>query len=241
MNTIKLNNDKVKMIAHRGLSGLEKENTCSAFVAAGNREKYFGIETDVHVTADHKFIIIHDDDTQRVGIDHLSVEGSTYETLRKLRLCDIDGKRGRADLILPALTDYINICKKYEKKSILELKNPMQPEEVREIIDVVRENGYLEETVIISFCLDNLIVAREYLPEQHIMYLKEDDCPDAVFEALDKYNFDLDIDRKIITQEIIDRCHAAGHAVNVWTVNTYEEGIKLIEMGVDYITTNILE
>ena len=28
MNTIKINSKEVKMIAHRGLSGIEKENTC---------------------------------------------------------------------------------------------------------------------------------------------------------------------------------------------------------------------
>ena len=37
MDTIKFKKKKVKMIAHRGLSGLEKENTCAAFIAAGNR------------------------------------------------------------------------------------------------------------------------------------------------------------------------------------------------------------
>ena len=36
MNTILFENKgKIKRIAHRGLSGLEKENTCPAFVAAG--------------------------------------------------------------------------------------------------------------------------------------------------------------------------------------------------------------
>lgn len=30
MNTIKIDNKNVKMVAHRGLSGLEKENTCAA-------------------------------------------------------------------------------------------------------------------------------------------------------------------------------------------------------------------
>lgn len=54
------------MIAHRGVSGIECENTAAAFVTAGNRS-YFGIETDVHRTADGQYIIIHDDDTKRVG------------------------------------------------------------------------------------------------------------------------------------------------------------------------------
>jgi len=40
----------VKLIAHRGFNRYETENTCAAFVAAGNRS-HFGIETDIHVTA----------------------------------------------------------------------------------------------------------------------------------------------------------------------------------------------
>ena len=74
MNTIKFEKTaQVKMIAHRGVSGLETENTCAAFVAAGNRS-YFGIETDVHVSADGAFIIFHDDDTERVGAKKYTIE-----------------------------------------------------------------------------------------------------------------------------------------------------------------------
>ena len=63
-NTIKISKKNVKMIAHRGLSGIECENTNEAFIAAGNRS-YYGIETDVHVTKDGKYIIIHDKDTKK--------------------------------------------------------------------------------------------------------------------------------------------------------------------------------
>ena len=51
MDTTKLNksaNPAVRMIGHRGIHHLEVGNTCSGFVAAGNRT-YWGIETDVHV------------------------------------------------------------------------------------------------------------------------------------------------------------------------------------------------
>ena len=66
MDTVKLQNKgNCEMIAHRGVSGIELENTCAAFVAAGNRS-YFGIETDVHRTADGQYVIIHDDTTTRV-------------------------------------------------------------------------------------------------------------------------------------------------------------------------------
>ena len=65
MDTIRFDKNNVKIIAHRGLSGLECENTCAAFVAAGNRS-YYGIETDVHVTKDGKIIVFHDDNTERM-------------------------------------------------------------------------------------------------------------------------------------------------------------------------------
>ena len=57
-NTIKLENKgHTQMIAHRGVCGLEPENTNAAFIAAGNRS-YYGIESDVHKTADGKFVSI---------------------------------------------------------------------------------------------------------------------------------------------------------------------------------------
>lgn len=241
MNTIKLKSGNVKMIAHRGLSGLEKENTNAAFVAAGNRAKYFGIETDVHVTADKKIIVIHDDNTSRVSTDDLNVESSSYETLRKIRLLDIDGQRGRSDLLLPSLEEYVGICKKYEKYCILELKNPMAPDDVYGIVEAIKAMDYLDHVVFISFALSNLVALREKYPQQSAMYLIGKEWKDEVYEDLEKYNLDLDIDHRILTQEIVDRVHAMGHTVNVWTVNDEERGLQMVEMGVDYITTNILE
>ena len=90
MNTIKIHRKNTLMIAHRGLSGLEMENTGLAFVAAGNRS-YYGIETDIHRTADGKFILTHDDNLKRVtGIDAV-VEELEYDALRQMKLLDLDG------------------------------------------------------------------------------------------------------------------------------------------------------
>ena len=66
MNTIPFNKKGVMVVAHRGVSKLECENTCAAFIAAGNRS-YFGVETDVRTTADGHFIILHDETTERVA------------------------------------------------------------------------------------------------------------------------------------------------------------------------------
>ena len=241
MDTLRLSGKKPRMIAHRGLSGIELENTCSAFVAAGNRT-YFGIETDVHVTRDGEYIIIHDDTTRRVAGDDLKVEEATYETLRSLRLKDVDGKRGRTDLRLPSLREYIGVCRKYEKTSVLELKNPMAGEHVDRIIDIVREEGWLEKTIFISFDLDNLIHMRKRLPEQPAQYLVEKGFDwDAALSALRTYRLGLDIQFDLLTEERVRALHGMGAEVNVWTVNHLDDAERLAAWGVDYITTNIIE
>ena len=89
MNTKKFNSLNTSVIAHRGLSGIERENTCPAFIAAGNRS-YFGIETDVHVTKDGQFVIIHDETTERVSLGkyNINVEESDIQLL-KIWYCPI--------------------------------------------------------------------------------------------------------------------------------------------------------
>ena len=139
MDTIHLlNKGKTLMVAHRGVSGLEKENTMPAFVAAGNRS-YYGIETDVHKTADGKYILFHDDTTARVAIDNMVVEETAYDTLRALPLTDREGKRGRIDLRMPNLEEYINLCKAYGKDAVLELKNAFEEEDIYEICEIIDE------------------------------------------------------------------------------------------------------
>lgn len=85
-NTIKIENKNgTKFVAHRGLSGLELENTISAFVAAGNHS-YMGIETDVHVTRDGKFVLYHDDITERLCDEDVKIGDTDYKKLKSLTL-----------------------------------------------------------------------------------------------------------------------------------------------------------
>ena len=240
MDTLHLNDSRVRMIAHRGLSGLEMENTCSAFVAAGNRS-HFGIETDVHCTSDGQFIIIHDDDTLRVTGDKMAVEETSFETLRSLRLKDRDGKRGRKDLVLPSLEEYIQICKKYGKTSVLELKNHMEPQDISRIIRVIQDEDWLDHTIFISFDLPNMICVRSLLPHQKAQFLIEEQVPADLMDTLQKYRLDLDIDYHLLTPELARQLIDAGIEINVWTVNTLEDARRMADYGVRYITSNIVE
>lgn len=236
--TVKIEKKQARVIAHRGISGLERENTCAAFVAAGNRS-HFGIETDVRVTADRQFLIHHDSNlTRLLGIDCF-VEDNEAAWLRSLQMKDLEGNV-RGDLIMPTLQEYLRICKYYGKIAVLELKREYAPEDIPALVEAIRQEGWLEHTVFISFYLNNLIRLRKILPEHPIQYLTEE-WNETVAADLETYDLDLDIYYKSLTRETVELLHSQGKVVNVWTVDDPEVAAELIDMGVDYITSNILE
>lgn len=238
MDTIKIEKKNVKLIAHSG-GGMETENSIASFISSGNRS-YFGIETDTHVTADKKFVIMHDDNTLRFTGTDMVIEESNFDDLRKLKLYDLDMKSRRGDLCIPALAEYISICKKYEKVAVLELKNEMLSEDIERAIDEIRKLDYLENVIFISFSWENVITLRKLLPEQKIQFLVED-IDDELVERLEKERLDIDIVFFKMTEEWVKKLHEKGIEINCWTVDEVEWAEKLISWGVDYITTNILE
>ena len=237
-DTIHVNLPGVKMVAHRGVSGLERENTCAAFVAAGNRS-YFGVETDIHRTADGRYIVFHDDNLVRLLGDERVVEETTFDDLRALRLTDLDGN-ARGDLLLPTLEEYVHICKKYDKDCVLEIKNHFEPEDIDNVIAIIRGIGWLERTVFISFDLPNMICIREKLPQQRAQYLVST-FGDDLLDILKAHHLDLDIKYSSLSAEQVRACHEAGIEINVWTVNEAADAERLAGYGVDFITSNILE
>ena len=239
MNTIKFDKKNVRIIAHRGLSGLETENTSAAFVAAGNRS-YFGIETDVHRTKDGFYALSHDDELKRVSGEEICMESSSLEELKNVILFDKDGTKDRHDLRVPTLQNYLSICKKYEKHAVLELKSEFTDGEISEITDIIKKHGYLENLTFISFNYDNLLKVRKILPQQSAQFLFWKVEP-QITEMLVRDKIDADVWCKELTKEHIEELHANGIKVNCWTVDTVEDAERFADWGIDYITTNILE
>ena len=237
-DTVKLSDKKnTRVVAHRGVSGLETENTAAAFIAAGNRTHY-GVETDIWRTADGRFLCNHDGRTGRICDVDLVIEQSSFDELRALTLRDKDGKSDRAELMLATPAEYRKICEKYGKHAVPELKSNFTSEEIKSIIGFF--DGYLENTTFIAFNIVNLDLVREILPEQSCQFLTShwsDELPDMLAAR----KMDLDIAWHELTEERVRILHERGIIVNCWTVDDPEKAAELISWGVDFITSNILE
>ena len=239
MNTIKFEKKNTNVIAHRGLSGIETENTNAAFVAAGNRS-YYGIETDIHKTLDGKFIVNHDGNLKRISGNDISVENTCLEELQRIVLYDKDGTKNRVDLRPCTLENYISICKKYEKHCVLELKSDFTFEETSRFIDIIKLYDYIDNVTFISFNYENLLKVRKILPNQSAQYLFSS-ITDEITKNVINDKLDIDVHYSQLTKDNIDYFHNLGIKINCWTVDDKDVAQQLSKWGVDYITTNILE
>ena len=253
METIKFNKKNMKVIAHRGLSSFETENSLAAFISAGNRS-YYGIESDVHLTKDGKYVIFHDDTLQRATGFEGVVEETNFDTIRSLTLFEpvYNGYQGddgvklsnkkRPDLIIPTMQEYILTCKKYDKVAVLELKNHFEKKNIQEIIEIIESLEYLDSVIFISFDIENLIFVKELNPNQTVQFLScnRDDFAKKLPTVIE-YKMDVDLGHWLLTKDDVDYLHSLGIKINVWTPGNKNDAEKYASWGVDYLTTNYLE
>ncbi|MDD3170840.1 MAG: glycerophosphodiester phosphodiesterase family protein [Bacilli bacterium] len=239
METLKIAKEKVKMIAHRGISGLEKENTMAAFIAAGNRS-YYGTECDIHLTKDNVFVVCHDSHTGRVSPIKKIISETTYEELSNICLYGFESKTTRSYLRVPTLKEYLETSKKYEKHCIIEIKCDLEKRDVEKLLNEIDEFEYIDNVTFISFNLENLKKIRRVNKKIQLQYLTSTFTKELP-ELCKKEKVDIDINYQELTQEAVNDFHNLNIKVNAWTVNNPIEALILVSWDVDFITTNILE
>ena len=238
-NTIQINKGSCKMIAHRGLSGIERENTNAAFIAAGNRS-YFGIETDIHRTNDGRFAVIHNHDTEYVSGEKLVIGEHSLNELEQLILFDMDGGKSRSDLRIPTLESYLSICETYDKVCVIELKDAFSEAELKDILTLTENAGRKDRCIYISFLPENMELLRKLDASCKAQLLTGECTPDTI-EFLKKNHLGIDIWYPALNEEDIALLKKENIEINCWTCDDPSEAERLIALGVDFITSNILE
>jgi glycerophosphoryl diester phosphodiesterase len=238
-DTVKINKTKARMVAHRGVSGLETENTNAAFIAAGQRS-YFGVETDTQRTKDGSFITFHDGELDRMMGVSVKISDITLEELRTYTMRDMNDGLKRSDLVVPTLDEYVRICKHYNKVCVLELKGAFSVKDVEDMLEIINKEEYLDGIIFISGEWSSLISLRKVLKTHPAQYITGK-ITDELIASLVENHLDADPYFEALTEENIKKMHENGITVNCWTVNDPETAEKLDRWGVDMITSNFIE
>ena len=221
---------QTQVIAHRGFWKTEgsAQNSITALEKAADA-KLYGSEFDVLMTADGKIVVNHDN-----TIEGMAIPETPYKKLKNLKI-----KNGEK---LPTLKNYLKKGKKLNIQLILEAKplptKEMEDQAIATIVKMVKKMGLEKQVEYISFSLNMCEQLAKLTPESEIAYLEGNIAP---AELKKKGINGIDYHVNVILNkhpEWVKEAHDLGMKVNVWTVNNESDMKKLIDMKVDYITTD---
>ena len=215
----------VKVIGHRGVAGLEPENTLRSFRAALALGVDY-VECDVRLTADGRMVLLHDESLDRTTDGTGPVAEMPFDAVRKL-----DAGQGEQVPTLEELLDLIRgRCKAH-----VELKAEGTPEPV---LRLVRQKGMLADVVLTSGDTERLQALRALAPDVAIEHIYGDPPPDAIARALRVRAQRVSAHHRHLTRDYVDAAHAAGLEVIAWPPDTVPEMQAAIALGVDLLCTN---
>jgi len=237
------------IVAHRGASHYAPENTLPSFELAFKENADF-IEGDFWLTKDNEIVCIHDSDTSRVTkkLFNLDVRNSTLRELKKIDIGVWKGDKFRNSYI-PTLREILQIIPK-DKGIFIELKDDRLLL-LQNISKIINEYDFTPERIrLIAFNPKMVLSAKKILPEIKTYWLynwyivKEtysfSNTKQQILRALEILNCDgIDINPApwLDIQFINDlRKHNLDFAT--YAVDNFQDTLKLLTLGVDYITTD---
>lgn len=211
-----------RVLAHRGASGYDLENTLAAFrraVAMGAD----GVELDVHGTCDGELVVHHDPDVAGVG----PIASLTMVQLSRHRLANGEP--------IPSLEQAL--ASVGELSVWVEVKALPAAHDAR-LIDVLRGGSAPERYGVHSF--DHRLVRRigEAAPEFRTGILLASRLIDPVAAMRAAGARVLWQEWQMIDADLVEAVHAKGGEVIAWTVNERAEAAKLAALGVDGLCGN---
>ena len=230
----------MKIIAHRGFSGVYPENTMLAFRKAIEIGAD-GIELDVHLSKDGQVMIIHDEALKRTtGLDGV-ISDYTRADLEKISA----GKTKNDEFCftpIPSLEEYLAFMAEHRDKiTNIELKTaPVYYPEIEEkTLELVRKFD-LEKNIIYS--------SFNWLSIERMQRLGTISETGLLFSGMKLYNQahiikSLGInyfhpDFNDLTDEIVKSYLDNKVGLNVWTVNEIEDMKVCLSWNIDGLITN---
>lgn len=231
--------DGIRLIAHRGLSGIAPENTLPAFEEAG-KAGYFGAECDVHRTSDGKWVIMHDGDTKRMCDRKLSIFKSSFDELSSLKITNGANIEKYGNLKIPKVEDYLETCVKYSLVPVIEIKNTdCSQDTIKTLYDTVYSVDGVEDVIFISFKKQAIESIRK-IDKNAVCYLLVSDMKnnDVDYCKENGFGINFNANSKKLKDETVKYAVSSGVDTACWTVDKKETLNKMLSFGVYTFTTN---
>lgn len=225
------------IIAHRGASNDAPENTLAAVRLAWKQDAD-AVEVDIHYSKDNRIMVIHDEDSKRTSGVKLVVRESLANDLRNLEVGSFKDPQF-VDEKIPFLEEVIETLPA-DKILFIEVKTDTTI--LPYLFEQISTSPKKDQLVVISFDLKVVAGMKRLLPETPVYWLhyslsgryKTKYITMAKDVCLDGLNFRF----KGISEEYVSAVHEAGMKMFSWTVDDPDEARRLIDIGIDGITTN---
>lgn len=229
-------------IAHRGNNSTAPENSIVAFE---NVYRHQAIETDIQLTSDNRWVVMHDETVDRTTNGTGKISDMTYDQFRALRIdtgANVD-KLTDDEKIPPNLEEFLLICKKNNRIPVVEIKaTGGYTKEQLQLIKTISDGiGMTEKTIFISFNYDMLVLMREIFPFNELQWVYQGTINTDVITKLKTLGLpcglDINENNASLTKDNVNLLHANRLKIGAWTVG-YNSFEKMKDLGIDYITTN---
>jgi glycerophosphoryl diester phosphodiesterase len=229
-------------MAHRGFSLDGLENSMAAFAAAVELGLTY-LETDVHATADGVLLAFHDDKLDRATDAEGVIAELPWSTVRRARIAGIEP--------IPLLEDVLGAWADVKVNIDVKARPAIQP-----LVDAIRRTGTLDRVCVASFSGARRAAVRRLLgpglatscgPARLAVWRLGGALPRALGSGLSRLGLNGTAavqvppragPLRVVTPQSIDRAHATGVQVHVWTVDDPDDMHGLLDLGVDGLITD---
>ncbi|MEV6406808.1 glycerophosphodiester phosphodiesterase [Streptomyces bobili] len=213
-------------VAHRGDPYRVRENTLDSLRSA-LAQGADAVEIDVRLTRDGVPVLLHDETLKRL-----------WERDRPLLSLSAAEVRGLTEGGVPTLAEALAATE--GSRVMLDLPGTREVRTARRVVDAVREAGAADR---VYYCADAtaMLAVRAADPSAEIAMTWTTLAPPrpvllaAVGPRWLNYRFSL------VDRDLAARVHREGRLLSVWTPDTRRSMRRLIDVGVDSITTNRID
>ncbi|WP_030865766.1 glycerophosphodiester phosphodiesterase [Streptomyces sp. NRRL S-37] len=213
-------------IGHRGVMGVEPENTLRSFVAA-QEAGLDVIELDLHLSKDGALVVMHDTEVDRTTDGTGAIADKTLAELRAL-----DAGRGERVPVFEEVLDAVRAPLQAEIKDV---------QAARALAEVMNGRDLAERVEVSSFHDEAIAETARLVPGVRTALIASRYDTGIVERAVAAGASTVCLDIRRLTLETVEQARKAGLRIIGWVVNT-QDHLRLVRaLGLDGATTDYPE